>query len=275
MKARIGPAPVAVGLILLLPLLLPNALLTIYIFIGLSTMVVSGLSLLMGFAGQVSLGQAGFYAIGAYTAALLARDLSVPPVLGLIVAPAATAGIAYIVGLPLQCSLFNQAARAATTIGLPGLSSERDFPARLDESGDLFLDRLKVAALTQALLSWLTPETLELMYTTHAAACDALVEASGNAARVATSVDGEARILSEDLANRMALVLAYGILSKFVPDVLLRALADAGDAEPARFVLHLRRRRRTVAAGGEHLGHGQRRLARLGEERGPHEPQAP
>jgi branched-chain amino acid transport system permease protein len=101
LRDRLRPAPVVVGVILLLPLVLPNALLTIYIFIGLSTMVVSGLSLLMGFAGQVSLGQAGFYAIGAYTAALLARDLNVPPVVGLIVAPAATASIAYIVGLPL------------------------------------------------------------------------------------------------------------------------------------------------------------------------------
>jgi branched-chain amino acid transport system permease protein len=98
---NIRPSMLAVGLILLLPLLLPNALLTIYIFIGLSTMVVSGLSLLMGFAGQVSLGQAAFYAIGAYTAGLLARDLSVPPLLGLIVAPVATASIAYVVGLPL------------------------------------------------------------------------------------------------------------------------------------------------------------------------------
>ncbi|MBV9323030.1 MAG: branched-chain amino acid ABC transporter permease [Chloroflexi bacterium] len=96
-----GWATVAVVVILLLPLLLPEALLTIFIFIGLSTMVVSGLSLLMGFAGQVSLGQAAFYAIGAYTAALLARDLGVPPLVGLLVAPAATAGIAYVVGLPL------------------------------------------------------------------------------------------------------------------------------------------------------------------------------
>src|SRR5947207_13940397 len=95
------PTSVAVVLILLLPLLLPNALLTIYVFIGLSTMVVSGLSLLMGFAGQVSLGQAAFYAIGAYTAGLLARDLKVPPLLGLVVAPVASAAIAYVVGLPL------------------------------------------------------------------------------------------------------------------------------------------------------------------------------
>src|SRR3979411_2354543 len=97
----VRPSTVAVGVIVLLPLLLPNALLTIYIFIGLSTMVVSGLSLLMGFAGQVSLGQAAFYAIGAYTAALLTRDLNVPPLLGLLLAPVASAAIAYVVGLPL------------------------------------------------------------------------------------------------------------------------------------------------------------------------------
>jgi hypothetical protein len=142
----------------------------------------------------------------------------------------------HIVGLPLQRSLFREATRAATTIGLPGLSSELNFPARLDENGDLFLDRSKVAALTKALPSWFTPETLELMRTTHAAACEALVDASENAAHVAASINGaSARKLTEDLANRMALVLAYGILSKFVPDVLLRALADAGDVEPPPF----------------------------------------
>ena len=141
----------------------------------------------------------------------------------------------HIIGLPLQRSLFGQVARAATTIGLPGLSSELDFPARLDENGDLFLDRSKVAALTEALPPWFTPETLELMHTRHAAACDALIASSENAARVAASVDGAAGEMSENLADRMTLVLAYGILSKFVPDVLLRALADAGDAEPPPF----------------------------------------
>jgi len=141
----------------------------------------------------------------------------------------------HIVGLPLQQSLFALTAGAAKTIGLPGLSSEPDFPARLDENGNLFLDRSKVAALTKALSSWFTPENLEFMHMTHAAACDALIDASENAARAVASPDGAGRKLFEDLANRMALVLAYGILSKFVPDVLLRALADAGDFEPPPF----------------------------------------
>src|SRR5512141_1011658 len=35
------------------------------------TLVVLGLSVLMGYAGQISLGHAGFFAIGGYTSALL------------------------------------------------------------------------------------------------------------------------------------------------------------------------------------------------------------
>src|SRR5262245_31989001 len=102
----------------------------------------------------------------------------------------------HIVGLPLERSLFREAARAATTIGLPGLSSEQDFPARLDENGDLFLDRPQVAALTESLPLWFTPENLKLMHTTHAAACDALINVSENAARAAVSLnDASARKL--------------------------------------------------------------------------------
>jgi branched-chain amino acid transport system permease protein len=91
----------AIVVTLLLPLVLPNAALTVYIFIGLDAVVVAGLALLMGFAGQVSLGQAAFYAIGAYTAGLLARNVGMPAPLALVVAAAFTAGCAYVVGLPL------------------------------------------------------------------------------------------------------------------------------------------------------------------------------
>ncbi len=151
-------------------------------------------------------------------------------------APSAEPYRRQIVGLPLQRSLFAQAAKAATTLGLPGLSSELDFPARLDENGDLFLDRSKVAALTRVLPSWFTPETLEDMHMKHAGACDDLVEVSVNAVFLAASLDGtSAGKVSEDLAHRIALVMAYGILSKFVPDVLLRTLAEAGDLDPPPF----------------------------------------
>jgi hypothetical protein len=141
----------------------------------------------------------------------------------------------HILGLPLQRSLFGLAAQAATTIGLPGLSSEADFPARLDENGDLFLNRAQVVTLSEALRSWFTPENLDLMRGRQAAACQALIDASENAARVADSLEGKASKLSDDLVSKMTLVLAYGVLSKFIPDVVLHALADAGDIEPPPF----------------------------------------
>src|SRR5437867_13322199 len=73
------------------------------------------------------------------------------------------------------------------------------------------------------------------MPTSTADACDGLVDSSKDAVLLAASGDETVRKLSENLANKMALVLAYGILSKFVPDLLLRALADAGDVEPPPF----------------------------------------
>src|SRR2546429_2857446 len=93
---------VAVAVVsLLVPIALNDSQLTVYVFIGLSTVVVAGLSLLMGYAGQVSLGQGAFYAIGAYGAALLAKLGNVPPLLALALATAGTAAVAVVVGLPL------------------------------------------------------------------------------------------------------------------------------------------------------------------------------
>jgi branched-chain amino acid transport system permease protein len=88
------------ALTLALPPFLNDAQLSIYVFIGLAAMVVVGLSLLMGFAGQVSLGQASFYAIGAYAAAILAHD-GLPTFAGLAAAPLAAAAVAAVIGIPL------------------------------------------------------------------------------------------------------------------------------------------------------------------------------
>jgi branched-chain amino acid transport system permease protein len=82
------------------PVMLNSSTRTIYIFLMLSVMVVCGLSLLMGFAGQVSLGQGAFYAVGAYTAAIMAVH-GLPTLLGLLMAPLVTMVVAVIIGSPL------------------------------------------------------------------------------------------------------------------------------------------------------------------------------
>jgi branched-chain amino acid transport system permease protein len=86
---------------------------TLYTLMGLSAIVAIGLSLLMGFAGQVSLGQGAFYALGAYTAGILALPpapfeipgivdgYGVDPLLALAAAPALAVAVAAVIGVPL------------------------------------------------------------------------------------------------------------------------------------------------------------------------------
>ena len=53
-------------------------LLKIFTFVGINVIVVTGLALLFGYAGQVSLGHAAFVGIGAYTCANLTVKLELP-----------------------------------------------------------------------------------------------------------------------------------------------------------------------------------------------------
>ena len=86
--------------------------LPIYTRMGLAAIVTVGLSLLMGFAGQISLGQGAFYALGAYTTGILSvgidpderlvnPDAAWNPLLALVAAPVLTAAVAAVVGVPL------------------------------------------------------------------------------------------------------------------------------------------------------------------------------
>ncbi len=69
-------AAVAVALV---PLLISDRfLLKILTFVGINVLVVTGLALLFGYAGQVSLGHAAFVGIGAYTCANLTVKLELP-----------------------------------------------------------------------------------------------------------------------------------------------------------------------------------------------------
>lgn len=76
-----------------------NYILTILIFVAEFTMITIGLSLLMGYAGQISLGQATFFGIGAYTTAILSTHLAVSPWLALVTGIVLAAGVAYLIGV--------------------------------------------------------------------------------------------------------------------------------------------------------------------------------
>ncbi len=80
--------------------LLDESALSVYVLFALTAIVTIGVSLLMGRAGQVSLGQGAFYACGAYAAGVLATQ-GFPTIVGLLIAPFAAALLAFVIGVPL------------------------------------------------------------------------------------------------------------------------------------------------------------------------------
>lgn len=75
--------------------------LSVFLFIGLNALIAVGLSLLGGQAGQVSLGQAAFYGIGAYISAITTLRYGINPWVGMALAIAGAALVAYVVGGPI------------------------------------------------------------------------------------------------------------------------------------------------------------------------------
>ncbi len=66
----------------------------------LNGLVVIGLSLLMGYAGQVSLGHAAFYGLGAYTSGILTAKYGLSPLAALLAAQGVTLIAALLIGIP-------------------------------------------------------------------------------------------------------------------------------------------------------------------------------
>ena len=99
-KGGIVFAVLAVALLLALPFLLPGrGILNSLVITGILYISVLGLDVLMGFAGQVSLGQAGFMAIGGYTAAILATTYDVEPIIGIVAGIALSVVAAFLLSL--------------------------------------------------------------------------------------------------------------------------------------------------------------------------------
>jgi branched-chain amino acid transport system permease protein len=76
-------------------------LLSIGIFIGLYTILTVGLCLLMGHAGQVSLGHAAFYGLGAYTSGILTAKYGLSPWVGILLSIVCTGGAAAVLARPV------------------------------------------------------------------------------------------------------------------------------------------------------------------------------
>ena len=98
------PQQVWTGILALVLLALPFVLNDYWLYLvclmTINVVAATGLNILTGFTGLVSLGQAAFMAVGAYTVAWMERDLGTPFVLNLIGGGLVSAAIGIVVGIP-------------------------------------------------------------------------------------------------------------------------------------------------------------------------------
>jgi branched-chain amino acid transport system permease protein len=92
-----------IAVIALLPLFIGSNknLLNLSVMVGIYYTVCIGLNLIFGIGGQLSLAQAAFYGIGAYTSALLTTKLGVPVMLGFLAAAVVSGVVGWILAAPI------------------------------------------------------------------------------------------------------------------------------------------------------------------------------
>ena len=102
LDTRLLPAILVAAVVIVLPLFFPSAY---YYRIGalvfIFALAVVGLNLLMGFAGQVSLGHAGFLGIGAYAVAIGPVHFGLPSWLCVFAGAILSGAVAFVVGRPI------------------------------------------------------------------------------------------------------------------------------------------------------------------------------
>lgn len=108
-----------IAVLLVLPLVLPNSYyMDLAIRMAINAIIVIGLNLLIGFAGQISLGHAGFLGIGAYASAVLPTHFGMHPLLAMAAGATATALIASLVAKPIFKLKGNYLAMATLGLGI-------------------------------------------------------------------------------------------------------------------------------------------------------------
>jgi len=93
---------IVIAVLLVVPFIVPNSFyLDLAIRMAINAVIVLGLNLLIGFAGQISLGHAGFLGIGAYASAILPMHFGWHPLAAMIAGAVATGLLAALVARPI------------------------------------------------------------------------------------------------------------------------------------------------------------------------------
>ena len=110
---------IVIAVLAVLPFVLPNSFyVDLAIRMAINAVIVLGLNLLIGFAGQISLGHAGFLGIGAYASAVLPSHFGWNPVLAMLAGALATGALAALVARPIFKLKGNYLAMATLGLGI-------------------------------------------------------------------------------------------------------------------------------------------------------------
>ncbi len=128
--SRAGVALVFAAALVALPLILPNAYYTdVAIRVSINATVAIALNLLIGYTGQISLGHAAFFGLGAYGSAILAGRFDWPPAAALAASAAIIGIFAYVLArviLRLEGHYLAMATLGVGVIATIALSNEAE-----------------------------------------------------------------------------------------------------------------------------------------------------
>ncbi|MFT6916597.1 MAG: branched-chain amino acid transport system permease protein [Motiliproteus sp.] len=102
LSPRYGGLLVLIAVALLLPFIMQNAYhYDVVIKVGISAVVVIGLNLLIGYTGQISLGHAGFFGLGAYGSAILTSSYDWSGFAALVAGAGAVGLLSFVIARPI------------------------------------------------------------------------------------------------------------------------------------------------------------------------------
>ncbi len=119
LRSQHGGLAVLVLVVVLMPFGFPNNFyFDVAINVGIAAIVCIGLNLLIGYAGQISLGHAGFFGIGAYASAILTTTHGWPPLLALLTGILISGALAFVVARPILALKGHYLAMATLGLGI-------------------------------------------------------------------------------------------------------------------------------------------------------------
>ena len=110
---------IMIAILIVIPFIAPNNFyLDLAIRMAINAVIVLGLNLLIGFAGQISLGHAGFLGIGAYASAILPTHFGWHPLPAMAAGAVVAAAVAALVARPIFKLKGNYLAMATLGLGI-------------------------------------------------------------------------------------------------------------------------------------------------------------